>query len=210
MQRIYTFSILFLSFLVFSFSASAKMSDVSDKAAETQNIATYLDGLETLKSRFVQTAPDGSQLVGTFYLSRPGKLRFEYDAPIEDFVVADGHFIYFYDSELQQQTNAPIGQTMADFLLRGDISFDGDVAVQNLKRGGGYLQIELAQAADPDAGRLMLALQENPLRLKKWRIVDPQGLITEVELFYAQENVQLEDALFYYIDPNKGQERYNK
>ncbi len=65
-------------------------------------------GLKTVKARFVQTAPDGGQTRGTFYLNRPGKLRFQYDPPLKDFVVADGLFIYFYDGELEQQSNAPI------------------------------------------------------------------------------------------------------
>ena len=61
----------------------------------------YLRGLKTAKANFIQSTSSGLQLFGTFYLDRPGKLRFEYDA-LDDFVVADGIFIYFYDSELEE------------------------------------------------------------------------------------------------------------
>ena len=69
---------------------------------EITQAESYFTGLKTVKSRFVQTSADGSQTRGTFYLNRPGKLRFEYDPPSKDFVVADGLFIYFYDGEMKQ------------------------------------------------------------------------------------------------------------
>ncbi len=161
-----------------------------------------MNALKTVRARFVQTTHDGTQLVGTFYLNRPGKLRFEYDDPIEDFVVADGFFIYFYDSELGEQTNAPIGQTLADFLLRDPITLSGELKVQNIQEAGDMTLIELVQAIDPAAGSITLGMTNEPYTLKKWRIVDGQGLITEVELFYFEDGLDLPDNLFVYTDPD--------
>lgn len=182
-------------------------------AKEIKAAEAYMAALKTGQARFVQTTHDGSQLVGTFYISRPGKLRFQYDPPVEDFVVADGLFIYFYDAELKEQTNAPIGQTLADFFLRQEIAFSGDLVVQDVKRGGGLLQITLAQVSDPAAGSLTLGFTEDPLALKKWRIVDAQGLITEVELFYLKTGMTHPSRLFVYADPGSvvggGVKKYN-
>lgn len=172
----------------------------------------YLDGLSTAKARFVQTAPDGSQVIGTFYLDRPGKLRFEYDAPVKDFIVADGFLIYFYDAELGEQTNAPIGQTLADFLLRPDLKLSGEITVTNVARSPELLQITLVQTNEPEAGAITLGFTENPMQLKKWRVTDGTGAITEIELFQLQTGVQLADNLFYYSDPERfgGKARYNE
>ena len=175
-----------------------------------QKAETYLNNLDTARARFVQTTHNGAQLVGTFYLDRPGKLRFEYDEPVEDFVVADGFFIYFYDSESGEQSNAPIGQTLADFILRDNLQLNDDITVQSMKRGGGLLQLEMVQTSDPGAGTLVLGFDEEPFTLKKWRVIDAQGLITEVELFYLKTDIVHEDGLFVYKDPNKGKApRYN-
>ena len=164
----------------------------------------YLQTLDTARSHFVQTTHDGTQLVGTFYLDRPGKLRFEYDDPIKDFVVADGFFIYFYDSQLGEQTNAPIGQTLADFFLRENIHLDDDIRVESIRRGGGLMQIKLVQTDDPENGSITLGFKEDPFELSKWRIVDGQGLITEIELFYLKTGIKHPNELFIYKDPNKG------
>ncbi len=194
--------------LLMPFPAQAELTKEAQE--DVADIEYYLNNLGSAQARFVQTTHDGTQLVGTFYLDRPGKLRFQYDPPIEDFVVADGVFIYFYDSQLQEQTNAPIGQTLADFFLREDIDLSDDVTVKSLRRGGDLLQVELVQTMDPEGGSLTLAFIEDPLTLKKWRIVDAQGLITEIELFYLKTGVTHQSGLFSYIAPQKTEPVYNE
>lgn len=188
-------------------TAAAGLSDQDQ--ADVKMAEQYLQNLKSARARFVQTTHGGTQLVGTFYLQRPGKLRFEYDLPIEDFVVADGTFIYFYDAELGEQSNAPIGQTLADFFLQKNISLSDDVTVESVERKGGYLQIKLVQASDPEAGSLTLGFKEDPLTLSKWRVVDAQGLITEVELFYLKPDIKHPADLFVYKDPS-GQRTLNR
>lgn len=203
------FLTILLSGLILSVQpAYAELS--KDDQADVKKAESYLQDLGTAKARFVQTTHDGTQLVGTFYMQRPGKLRFEYDAPIEDFVVADGLFIYFYDAELGEQTNAPIGQTLADFFLRKDLKLSGDITAESVKRGGGLLQIKLAQTDDPAAGSLTLGFKEEKgdLSLSKWRVVDAQGLITEVELFYLKTGMKFPYDTFVYAEP-KGKKKFN-
>lgn len=192
-----------LSLIIILVLTSPALANTDNSAAITK-AESYLQNLTTARARFVQTAHNGVQLVGTFYLDRPGKLKFEYDPPIEDFVVADGLFIYFYDSEARQQTNAPIGQTLADFILREDISLTGDVEVKEVKEGGGLLQIHAVQASDPEAGSIILGFEEEPFQLKKWRIIDGQGLITEVELFYLKTGMTHPRGFFAFNDPGRG------
>lgn len=188
--------------LLFILIASPALALAQDIPPEAQRAELYLNSLKTVRARFVQTTHDGTQLVGTFYLNRPGKLRFEYDDPIDDFVVADGFFIYFYDSELEQQTNAPIGQTLADFLLRDPIKLSEDLTIQEVTEINNLTTIKMAQTIDPTAGSITMGFTKDPYTLKKWRIVDGQGLITEVELFYFEEGIDLPSNLFVYINPN--------
>lgn len=193
----------FFALCLLVFAAPARAAEESWQA-DIKKAEEYLNNLTVARARFVQTAPDGTQFVGTFYLSRPGKLRFEYDPPVEDFVVADGTLIYFYDSQLGEQSNAPIGSTLADFLLRRDIVLSGDLAVQSVKRGGNLLQIQVAETADIEGGSLTLGFKEDPFTLNKWRVVDAQGAITEVELFYLRTDITHPSGLFAYIDPKHG------
>lgn len=206
------FAVLFIAVFIMAGAAMQVQANENDKHSNlVQKAEDYLNNLTTARARFVQTAHNGQQLVGTFYLDRPGKLRFEYDDPIKDFVVADGFFIYFYDSEAGEQSNAPIGQTLADFILRKDLQLNGDdIQVLDVESKAGILRVELGQSADPDAGKLILGFDEKPFTLKKWRVIDGQGLITEVELFYLKTDIKHPDGLFVYKDPKTGAgPRYN-
>ncbi len=212
MNKLYKIILLTtLCFLATIASNAAYAQKASAPPEMIKKIEAYMNGLSTARARFVQTTHNGAQLVGTFYLDRPGKLRFEYDAPVNDFVVADGFFIYFYDAEAGEQSNAPIGQTLADFILRSKMSLSGDVRITNYSDANGIIQVELTQSGDPDAGTLTLGFDKEPLTLKKWRVVDGQGLITEVELFYLKTDIKHTDGLFVYKDPTTGlAPRYNK
>jgi len=185
------------------------MPNVANAAqpVEVQKAEAYFAHLKTVEARFVQTTADGHQQRGTFYLSRPGKLRFQYDPPNEDFVVADGIFIYFYDAQLKQQSHAPISETLADFLLRKNLKLTGDLKVTKIMRAGELVQIFLVQTEQPESGTLVLGFTEEKdgtFDLRKWRIIDAMGNITETELFNVKKGVKFkQDGLFSYHDPER-------
>lgn len=194
--------IIFALFLALTPAHTYAMDPEVKKAEE------FLRGLDTVQAEFVQKASNGAQLTGTFYLNRPGRLRFEYNE-IDDFIVADGVFIYFYDSELGEQTNALIGTTMADFLLRKDLRLSGDVSVQSMHKSNGMIAITLIQTDDTAAGTLQLIFSETPYGLRKWRVTDAQGLITDIELNDIEYDLDLPYMLFAYHKPKSDQPRYN-
>lgn len=199
-----------IAFLLLAFLPLGAQAQSQASLPETVAVEKYLNGIRTLKARFIQTSQDGSKVAGDFMLKRPGRLKFTYDAPVEDFIVADGIFIYYYDAALGEQSSAPISQSLADFFLRKDLTLSGDVQVMGVKRDGGLLQVTLAQTADPMAGTLTLAFTEAPLQLKKWRVVDSTGAVTEVELFETVEGIKLDSALFHYYDPKRKKPGLNK
>jgi len=161
-----------------------------------------------MKSEFIQRAHNGSRLSGTFYLNRPGKLRFEYNE-VDDFIVADGIFIYFYDSELGEQTNAPIGHTLADFLLRENLSLKDDVTVQHISRDDGYITMTIVETKDTASGSVKLFFKEEPYTLKKWQVTDAAGLVTEISLQNIKRDIDLPARLFAYLKPKQDKPQYN-
>ncbi len=169
-------------------------------------VEEYLNGVRTLQSKFVQISPNGQQTTGTFYLSRPGRMRLEYDPPVKDFVVADGSFIFYWDGEMRQQSSAPIGSTLADFILRKDIHLSGDVTVTGVYQAPGVVEVSLTESKDPGKGTLTLVFEDRPFQLRKWRVLDAQGLTTEVALLNPHSDVQFDRNLFYFIEPKKGSE----
>lgn len=162
----------------------------------------YLQNLKTAQARFVQTTHLGGKLSGTFYLKRPGRLRFEYDE-VEDFVVSDGVQIHYYDATLEEHNSAPIFTTLAHFFLRKNFSLSDDLIVKDAKFGGGLLQLQVVKADEQDAGSITFGFSEKPFELRKWRVKDAQQQITEVELFQLKTGMKHDPRLFIFKDPNK-------
>jgi len=196
------------SFVTLAIGGGISPSKAEDLSAKVEQAEQYLRGLDTLKADFIQTAYNGSRLTGTFYLNRPGKLRFEYNE-VDDFIVADGLFIYFYDGELKEQTNAPIGQTLADFLLREDLTLRDDVAIQDIGEKDNLQVITIASADDPAGGSVRLYFKKEPYALYKWHVIDAAGLTTEIMLKNVERDLDLPSKLFAYIKPKGDKPEYN-
>ena len=99
---------------------------------------------------------------------------------------------------------------MADFILRKNLELSGDLTVKDVRRTKEYTQIEVVQTNDQGAGSLILGFQHEPFQLRKWRVVDAQGLITEVELFYLKTDIKHPSGLFAYHDPKPRKKSFNE
>ncbi len=139
---------------------------------------------------------------GTFYINRPGRLRFEYDTPIKDYIVADGYLIHFYDGTSGQVNSGPIGSTLADFILRDGAGFDDKVKIESIRERNDMVNITISQKDQPGMGELVLNFSKQPFELKGWRIIDVQGLTTDVILSNLDRGTQLDPSLFVMKNRN--------
>jgi outer membrane lipoprotein-sorting protein len=169
--------------------------------ADLRRIETYLDGLRTLKARFLQVAPSGAISQGTVWLDRPGRMRFEYDPPSPLLLVAGHGLVVFHDSQLDQTSNIPVGRTPLGILLADRVQLGGDVTVTGMQRMPGQIQVSMVRAASPGEGTLTLIFSDNPLVLRQWTVVDAQRQETRVTLFNVELGGKFDQKLFEYIDP---------
>ena len=169
--------------------------------AELQKIAAYLDGIHTMTAHFSQATQRGGAATGEVWLSRPGKMRFQYDPPNELLLLADAFYIYSWDPDLKQMTKVGLKSTPAWFLLRQPISFTDGVVVTRFEHSGNTVRVSVVQSAEPDAGSLTMVFSENPLALRQWTVVDQQGKVTNVALTDAQYGMPLDPKLFLHQDP---------
>jgi outer membrane lipoprotein-sorting protein len=159
-------------------------------------IEQYFNGIRSLKARFVQSNPNGSVVQGTLYVRRPGRMRFEYDAPSQLKIVADGRQVTMWDNATRDFGQWPIGWTAASFLVKDPLVLSGDLQVEKLERVNGMLEATMSQARKPQEGKVIVRLGENPLLLRGWTIIDNRGNRVTVSLSDMQSGLQLADSLF--------------
>jgi len=166
--------------------------------ADLTRIETYLNGLRTLKARFLQVAPDGSTSEGVAWMERPGRMRFQYDKPSPLLLVAGYGLFYFHDSQLNQTTNLPLSATPLGLLLRDNLRLSGDVTVTGIERLPGQIQVGMVRTASPDDGSLTLVFADSPLALRQWSVVDAQRQETRVTLFNIELGGSFDPKLFVF------------
>ncbi len=166
--------------------------------ALVSQIESYLNGLTALTANFLQVAADGSTRTGKAWLQRPGKMRFQYDAPDPQLLVAGFGLLVYHDPALGQTTNIPLSATPLGILLAPHVVLSGGVTVTDIQRNPGEVDVTLIRTGKAAAGSLTLVFGTGPLELRQWKVLDAQSRQTEVSLYDIAPGGPYPDSLFTY------------
>lgn len=155
-----------------------------------------LDLVREMKADFVQIGPNGEAARGTFYLDRPGRLRFEYDAPAPYLIIADRVWLVLIDRELQQVNRWPIFDTPLGVLLADNIDLRDRVEVVQVDEYPGALAVTVRDRGAGEEGLLTLVFEKPSMRLFQWHVRDATGGITTVSLTNQDYDPDLNAGLF--------------
>jgi len=182
---------------------AAKAALSPDDMQDIVRIQSYLNGIRTLVSRFDQVADNGGIASGMIYLQRPGHMRIEYDQPSRVVMVATKGEIYYFDGKLNQVSWVDIDKTPAWFLLQNNIKIGGDVQVLGLQRNPGVLNLTLTESKNAAGGKVTLVLDDNPLELRQWSVVDAQNKTVTVTLSDPHYGASIDPQEFVWTDPRE-------
>lgn len=198
---------LLLAIVVLGGPAAAKTPEAAklsaDDKADIARIERYLNGISTMRAKFLQVAADDELSQGRVFLSRPGKLRVEYDPPTPVLIIGDGSWLIYHDTELEQTTYRSLKSSLAGFLLQKTIRLGGAVTVTALERGPGVIRIRLVKTEESEEGSLALTFSDDPLILRQWTVTDAEGQATQIALVNAQFGLSLDRELFEFTDPGE-------
>lgn len=169
----------------------------SQDQALVENIERYLNGLSTVQARFLQSSSNGSYAEGDLYVERPSRMRMEYDPPVPLLIIADGYTLALYDKELKQVTQVPIWETPLWFLFKDQIRLADDLVLTALSYGGGSVTMTIQEEqAEGNLSSVTLTFSEAPVELRRWEVVDSQGLVVQTGLINPQYGGSLDPSLF--------------
>lgn len=180
-------------------NASATYNKTAATEAILGKILTYLNDLKTVTARFMQVGPDGSVRTGSAIVQRPGKMRFQYDKPNPQLLIAGFGLVVYHDPELDQTSNIPLSSTPLGILLAKHITFSGPVTIKKLSTPPGEIQVTLIRTGKAEQGHITLVFSTDPIELRQWRIMDAQGRITQVSLYDLKPSKPFPDKEFEYI-----------
>ncbi len=182
---------------VFSPPSEAATKFTAQDRTDIRRIEAYLNNFKSLRSNFIQVSSD-QYSEGVIYIERPNKLRLKYTNPSHIQVYSSGFWLTYIDKELEAIWHVPIRSTAASLFVRENIKLSGDVFLQRVKREPGVISIVLRQTENQSSGSLELIFTDNPLMLRKWNILDGDGIATSVTLLSAEFDITIPSSTFSF------------
>src|SRR5882757_909089 len=118
-------------------------------------VSAHNSAITTMVGRFLQVDTQGQRIEGTFYLQRPGKIRFKYNPPSREEILSIGSGFYVIDRKEKTQYAYPQDKVpLRQFLdEKIDLLHAGLVAIN---QSANYLSVTLQD--DTPAGTVKVAL----------------------------------------------------
>lgn len=187
--------------------AQTSFTDRANVANDLAVLSEALNAMETFSGRFTQYNWDGTLDQGEIFLSRPGKIRFEYAAPSPLLLISDGTWMVQHDKELETTDRIPLNQTPLSFFLSEDVDLANDVDVVGLVKTLNEVRVSARDGSGEVDGILTMVFSSPDLQLKEWVVQDSLGTETRVALSDLQINQRISARKFIFREDSRRQRR---
>jgi outer membrane lipoprotein-sorting protein len=169
-------------------------------AAEKLSLATlstYLNTLGTVQADFTQINDDGSISTGDLFISRPGRIRFEYNPPDKSLVMASEGQVAVFDLKSNQAPEKfPLARTPLSLILANTVNLAAAKMVVGHKEDGATTVVTAQDPKYPEYGHIQMVFTEKPTELRQWIVTDGSGQDTTVILGAFTTGISLSPRIF--------------
>lgn len=160
-------------------------------------LSTYLNRLKTVQGDFTQINADGSIDTGTIYIRRPGRARFEYNAPNNALVMAGQSQLAVFDPVTPDSAEVyPLRRTPLSIILANKVDLGQAKMVVDHREVDNTTVVTAQDPEHPEYGSIQLVFTADPIRLRQWVISDDGGSHTTIILGDTKTGMSLNNALF--------------
>ena len=100
---------------------------------------------------------------------------------------------------MDQVTNIDYKDIPATVILTKQIRFDNqNLKITDLYKDSGQTSITVETPKNPGVKPITLIFDNEPLRLKQWKVIDQQNIEVTISLFDIEQDVELNDNLFKF------------
>jgi outer membrane lipoprotein-sorting protein len=178
--------------------ASAKALSLSDEQLqEINSISDFLNSFTTMQGEFTQVSPKGNLSRGVFYISKPGKMRFEYAPPNPFLIVSDGTWLTVKNVKKEKGDQFPLSQTPLRLVLSNTIDILSETEILDFQSQDGILSVTLEDKKNTlGSGQLTLVFDKTRNALQQWVVIDGKGRRTTVTLENVVAGLEADPKLF--------------
>ncbi len=161
-------------------------------------IGEHNSAIKTMAGRFLQIDSAGGRVEGTFFIQRPGKVRFRYAPPSREEIVSSGDGFYLLNREertklLYPRDKVPLRQFLTDNIdfLNANIS---DVVMTDT-----FISIGLIDESPIGTVEVSLIFEIASLELWQWTLIEPNGSELTFSLYDVEKDLEIPRP-FFYVD----------
>ena len=160
-------------------------------------ISRYFNSFRTAQADFTQVNPDGSLSTGRLMIHRPGRIRFEYEAPDQTLVLATSGSVNIFDARSNAgPTVYPLARTPLALILDDTVNLGRGRMVVGHYEEGPTTSVVAQDPNHPEYGNIRLVFSAEPTELRQWIVTDDAGQETTVILGTLRTSVSLGSLLF--------------
>ena len=150
-----------------------------------------------MQGEFTQISPKGNLSRGVFFISKPGKMRFEYAPPNPFLIVSDGTWLTVKNTKKEKGDQFPLSQTPLRLVLGNKVDIAKDTNILNLEQQDGLTAVTLEDKESTlGNGQLTLVFDQTRNVLQQWIVIDGKGRRTTVTLENVEAGVKTDPKLF--------------
>jgi len=188
---------IFFSIIFFSILLNNDLLSLDNE--RIKKIEDYLNKLNNISSNFIQINSDGLKVKGKLFLSKPGKLRIEYEKKESPLIIADGKWLHYFDIELNEIQSVTIEKSPAWILLKKKVNLKKDFKIETLNKKNNKTFITLSNKDLENIKTIKLIFLNKPLTLKGWMIIDSNEIQTTVSLLKIKKINKFNSKTFQLI-----------
>lgn len=187
----------FLSLGVAALATPALVTSAQAQQLGLGEISGYLNRLVTAQGGFTQINGDGTLSTGQIFIKRPGRIRFEYNAPDNSLMVAGGGQVAIFDPRSNTPPDRyPLNQTPLSIILERNVDLGQRRMVTGHTSDGTSTTVTAQDPDHPEYGNIQLVFTANPIELRQWVVTDDTGGQTTVILNDVVPGASIGDAKF--------------
>ena len=182
---------------LFHTTPAQALSLTQEQRKAIDGISEYLNSFKTMQGEFTQISPKGNLSRGVFYISKPGKMRFEYAPPNPFLIVSDGKWLTVKNVKKERGDQFPLSQTPLRLVLANKIDILSETEVLDFQEQDGILTVTLEDKKNTlGSGKLTLVFDKTRNALQQWVVIDGKDRRTTVTLENVVAGVEADPKLF--------------
>jgi outer membrane lipoprotein-sorting protein len=167
-----------------------------DQVRAVDKISKFMNSFQSLRGDFVQTSARGQKARGIVLISKPGKMRFEYEPPNPLVVIADGRWLTIKNKVKERGDQYPLSSTPLRLVVSPKVDLMKETVIVGFDSKDGLTSVAFQDKKTSVGGYLVLVFDEQANMLQQWIVVDGKGRKTTVELANVEFGGKFDPKLF--------------